>query len=185
MTRLLMSHREKIAKRVVDAVRAPRESKLRECERALAVKLVRWRYGDDVFDRVRALPEGWLPFVKTISIGYSLRMELPAASNRCVELDTAVPLPESARYEWKDLGPLHGEVHDLFADRVALDKDLNLLRQQTLAVLSAFTTVERLAADWPEGYAMLPAEQLAPPNGLPAPRIADLNARIAALKEAA
>ena len=35
-------------------------------------------------------------------------------------------------------------------------------------------------------YAELPAELLAPVvNGLPAPRIADLNARIAALKEAA
>lgn len=186
MSKLLKSHRQEIVKRIVADVRAPREARLRERERHLAVKLVRWRYGDDVFDKARALPEGWLPNVKYITLNYRLRTKLTSGSAPWrLELDTAVPLPWSASHEWTDFGKIHDEVYAWYQDWTNLEEELRLLRQQTEAVLSTFTTVERLAADWPEGYAMLPAEQLAPSNGLPAPRISDLNARIAALKEAA
>jgi len=68
---------------------------------------------------------------------------------------------------------------------VLLEQELDQLETQITATLAAYTTVEKLAVGWPEGYEELPQELLAETGNLPALRIDDLNARIAAAKEAA
>lgn len=204
MTKLTNAMRAAITDRIVVKVRLPREVKLRAREQSLAVRLIRHRYGDDVFDRCRALPEGWLSVQKHVSLNYNVVRMLPqrrkiVETNRNrsevifpsgdLELTEYVPLPNSNRQHWdrEVIGEkLFEEIVELFQAKVDLEIEIDNLQQQITATLSAFTTVERLAADWPEGYAELPAEMTAPKaEGLPAPRIADLNERIAALREAA
>ncbi len=193
-----------ITDRVVASTRAPREAALNRREQALAVRLLRHRYGNDVFERCRALPEGWLHHQKQLSLEYALAQTLPRTSietngyrrrygaslypSGYLLLADHAPLPTSASGGWDRaaIGSLYDDLHALFAARVELEKDLRALRAQVDGVLAAFTTVERLAEGWPEGYAHLPAEMTASPAAnLPAVRIADLNARIEVLKEVA
>ena len=203
-TRLTKEMRAAIVRRIVDKTKPAQEAKLRGWEHALAVRLIRHRYGDDVFERCRALPEGWLEVHKTVSFDYKLRQVLPQRRrvewmgrfrsevvypSGHVDLSEYAPLPNSIGKDWtrECIGEaLFEEVVSLFDAKIDLQKDIELLRQQVAAVLASFATVERLAADWPEGYAELPAEMLVPKTeGLPAPRIADLNERISKLREAA
>jgi hypothetical protein len=202
--KLTNAMRSTIADRIVAKVRPPREAKLRAREQALAIRLIRHRFGDDVFDRCRELPAGWLNVQKHVSFEYGLTQTLPrkrisvgVGRYRCeraipdgyLTLAEYVPLPNSngTGLSREAIGEaLFEEIAALFQAKIDLEEDVALLRNQVTATLSAFTTVERLAADWPEGYAELPAEAMAPKvDGLPAPRIADLNARIAAVREAA
>lgn len=194
--------RDAIVKRILEEVKPAREARLRSCEQALVIKLIRHRYGDDVFERCRALPEGWIGVHKAICLDYQLRNLLPrkqivvgSGRNRSVDhyprstlyLAEYAPLPNSTGSGWtrEAIGEkLYDELTDLFQAWVDALTDFELLEQQLRATLSSFTTVGRLAADWPEGYVKLPAE-LTAPEGLPAPRIADLNERIAAVKRAA
>lgn len=191
--------RDAITKRIVELVRTPREVALRAQEQALAIRLLRQRYDDDVFDRCRALPAGWLQHYKRLSLAYSLREKLPKIRithgnhvgvypEGCLNLAEYAPLPNSAAGGWDRaaVGALFDELHALFEARIELHRQLEVLEQQTRAVLASFSTVEKLNDGWPEGYAHLPAELMMPATAdLPAPRIADLNARIAALREAA
>ncbi len=201
MTRLTKVMRETITSHIIEKTRPAHEVALRAREAALAVRLLRHRYGTDVFERCRALPEGWLTVHKQIVLDYQVIFTLPrhkiATGRNCsmiypsgeLSLAEYTPLPYSACGVWprEVIGEeLFEEIVALFHAKIDLEKDIGLLSQQIAATLGAFTTAERLATDWPEGYAELPAEMLAPVNaGLPAPRIADLNARIAKLREAA
>lgn len=197
--------RATIIDRIIAKVRPPRELKLRAREQALALQLVRHRYGKDVFDRCRALPDGWLAVHKHVAFDYRVVQVLPRrrtieGSGRRhwevvypkghLELAEYAPLPNSVSSGWdrETIGEkLFEDLVGLFQGKVDLEVELSGLRQQIAGTLAAFTTVERLSVDWPEGYAELPAEMMAPkvPEGLPAPRIADVNERIAALREAA
>jgi hypothetical protein len=196
--------RTTIVDRIIASARAPREAALNHREAALAIMLLRHRYGDDVFERCRALPEGWLHHQKQISLEYGLVQTLPRTSVETgggrhrsfntyprgyLSLTDHAPLPQSASGGWdrKAVGDrLYNELHILFGNRIALEDDLKALRTQISGILAAFTTVKCLADGWPEGYAHLPAEMTAPLTAnLPAVRIADLNARIEALKEVA
>lgn len=200
MTKLLKAHRVAIVAKVVSSVREPREAALDRHEHALAIRMVKHRYGDDVFERCRALPEGWLPSVKILSLSHDLVQSFPRyrhesgryASLRpagSVRLSDYAPLPASAeRVAWgvEHVSAVDGaSLHDLFADRVRLEEDLAQLERQVVATLASFSTVEALAEGWPEGYKHFPHEALASAGGLPAPRIEDLDARIAVLREAA
>lgn len=204
MTKLTNAMRATIVKRITDKLRPAREAGLRAREHALALRLLRHRYGDDVFDRCRALPEGWLNVQKHLLFDYRLTQVLPrkrivegTGRNRCdrvypsgnVQLNEYAPLPNSTGSGWtrEAVGEaLFEEIVALFHAKIELIDDVMLLQQQIRATLASFTTVEKLAERWPEGYAELPAEMLAPiADGLPAPRIADLNERIAKFREAA
>lgn len=76
------------------------------------------------------------------------------------------------------------EYVDFAARGEVMVKEIEQLREQTLGTLGGFYTVEAFAEDWPEGYTFFPHPTLAPTT-LPVMRIADLNARIAAAREAA
>ena len=67
----------------------------------------------------------------------------------------------------------------------ALAKERQQLSLEVRGTLAAFTTVEKLAQEWPEGYAHFPHESLVAGGPVPALRIEDLNARLAAAREAA
>ncbi len=189
--------RETIVKRVVEDVAKAREPALRHREQALAVRLVRARFGKDVFERCRELPEGWLSIHKTISLKYEVRQALPkfvrpgggyAEPAGKLDLVDYAPLPYAMRddLDREMVGCHYDAVYALFEDRVELLRELDNLATQTRAVVNAYSTIERLAEGWPAGFALLPAEALKPTGaGLPAPRIEDLDKRIAALKEAA
>ena len=207
MTRLTKAMCESIVKRTLDAGRLAREAAITRGERSLALRLTRHRYGDDVFDRCRALPAGWLEVHRTISFGWSNALNFPqkckiiyvrSVKDRVmvpvahrIELDTAVPLPNSFQNPWdrSHLGIMYDEVYDHFASIVALHDEMEQLETQIKGVLTAFTTVEKLAADWPEGYSHLPQEMLLGTGSsfpVPAPRIEDLNDRLVAFaREAA
>ena len=77
MTILTKTVRTVITDRIIEAAKAPREAALRHAEQALVTRLLRVRYGDDVFDRCRALPEGWLHVVKTITLYHDVYNKLP------------------------------------------------------------------------------------------------------------
>ena len=193
-----------VVNKLIEQVRGSSASAHRSREQAIAVRMLRRRYGDDVFERCRALPEGWLHSIKQLHLHQSVYSQLAPCERQYVEyprgesslrppyvvsLAEYAPLPMSASSGW-DAGTvglgLLSELIDWCSTRADLEIQIANLRTQTEAVLAAFTTVERLCSDWPEGYALLPAEMLAPVNaGVPAPRIEDLNARIAALRSAA
>lgn len=199
MSKLLKFHRTAIVNKIVESVSVPRESRLQAQESALALRMLRQRYGADVFERCRSLPEGWLLPLKGLNLDYELARVLPksdAPSNgryrfygtlNVINLADYAPLPASAKYGWtlEVLGNLYDDVVAYAQARADLHEDLSLLVKQTTALLASFTTVEKLAAEWPEGYSYFPHTDLSQGAGLPAPRVADLNERIVKLREAA
>lgn len=198
--RLTAKMRDTIRRRVLDKARAPRIALLEEREHALAAALMKQRYGADVFERCAAFPAGWFPVGRSFALEYGLVQSLPRTSveaqfckGRClypqgyISLDEARAIPHSASHGWgrEVAGPLYNDLHDLFRDLVELVEETASLDRQIKATLASFSTVEKLAEGWPEGYAELPAEMLRVVSNLPAPRIDDLNARLAALAQAA
>lgn len=193
-------------RRLVDHAAAPGDLALRRREHALAIRIMRGRYGDDVFERCRALPDGWLQSGKQFALAYELRYSLPSVRVEeargegrrgtyahawplgYFSLAEYAPVPWSALQPWgrEEVGGPLPELHDLFAAAVEHRRALEDLRTRSAALLDGFVTVEALAADWPAAYAHLPQEMLRPaqPN-LPAPLVADLDAAVAALRAAA
>jgi hypothetical protein len=201
MMKLTNAMRTKIIDKILERIIRPHDIAFRRRENALALRLLKSRFGADVFDRCRALPEGWLPLQKHLCLDSMLISAFPRWSgtvvcwhlsrrrfNGNVELAEYAALPACVKDGW-DAETVRGknlnDLHALFADHAELEEQLYQLHTQLTATLAAYTTVENLSKSWPEGYAELPAEMLAQTGGLPAPRIADLNARIAALREAA
>lgn len=206
--KLTRAMRDAIVKRLLERTRAPRDAVLRNHEHALAVRLLRHRYGDDVFERCRALPEGWLQVYKHVTFEHKFVTRLtrcrvifsyphrgsgpPTREIRSlgsVNLSDYAPLPASACQTWpaEFLEPCFDEIEG-YARGVRDHEDaVEALRVQTVGVLSAYPTVELLSRDWPDGYNMLPPEMLAPPvpPGVPAVRIEDLTLRIEKIREAA
>ncbi len=142
MTKLNKTLRETIVKRVVENVAKAREPALRHREQALAIKLIRARFGKDVFERCRELPEGWLSVHKTIDLKYEVRQALPKFNRITGEgrfsyahqeppgkLDLAdyAPLPHAMRDEWdrEMIGKHYDAVYALFEDRVELLRALD------------------------------------------------------------
>jgi Nucleotide modification associated domain 5 len=209
MTKLTNQMRTALVEHALVAGRLAGEAELVRRERALALRLTRHRYGDDVFDRCRALPEGWVDAHRTISFDhwagdnklgfpvrvvyakgpYGRREHYRVPRGHRLELDTAVPLPNSFAQAWTraEVGSLYDEVYAYFEAVVARHDEEEALRASLKAAAAAFTTVEKLADMWPEGYAHLPVELLAATanHSLPAPRLDDLNARLAAFRREA
>lgn len=205
VTRLTNQMRSQVKRRVLESVRTPREVALRAQEHALALRFLRARYGEDVFERCRALPEGWLQLHKKLTLGHDVTDPLPrftrveryVRSNRyyasrivlppsVLELAEYAPLPNSVAEIWTREHVTGRELDDLsdwFTKHVALEEELERLETEIRAALAAFPTVEKLAKGWPEGHAHL--ELAEPISGLPAPRIEDLNEHIAAAVRAA
>lgn len=181
MTRLTKHHCATIVARVLETTFRDRKLRLRQRENALAVRLLRHAYGADVFERMAALPVGWLGTTKSLYFDGGMLRQL----NRIRFLEyTTVPHEVQCG---RNLDPPPGWIADL-VDMCSDDADIateeTQLSNQIRAVLASFTTVEKLSDGWPEGYAHLPAETMAPTQ-LPSLRIDDLNARIAAAREAA
>lgn len=204
--KLTNTHRNAIIEKVLIAGRMARTPALERQEDSLALRATKRRFGDDVFERCRALPEGWLNTHKIISIAYKAAQDLPNAYeevsvyrgrtklqpvwfSRTLSLSNAAVLPNIFAGDWNQdaFGSiLWSDVYDYFAAGVALHEEMKQLRIEIRGVLAGFTTVERLAEGWPEGYSHLPAELLAATGAanLPAVRIEDLNARLAAFGHA-
>lgn len=214
MTKMTNAMREAIIKHSLVQGRQRRESQLKLQERALALRLTKQRYGDDVFQKCRSLPEGWLDNHRTISFSdytqqnklnfpvkviydptrtrWGQRVERTRVPYRhVIELDTAVPLPNSFNSTWtrEHVSDMYDEIYDHFAAWVALEDEEEQIRAQMKGALASFTTVEKLSAAWPAAYAHLPQEMLAGTGAmnraLPVPRLDDLNTRLEAFGKAA
>ena len=181
--RLTKHMRGVIASRVLDKTFKDREARLAERDAVLATRVVVAAYGADVWDRIEALPDGWLPVVKHIlaSIG----------SERVLNLTFRDfwPLPTEVAHGRIMLSlagneAILDEYHEIAADRNAIKAQREQLKAEVYAVLNSVTTAERLAEVWPEGLAELPPEWLTP-RSVPAPLVEDLNKRIALLREVA
>lgn len=214
MTKLTNGMRSAIVAQSLRQGREQRESVLKTRERSLACRLTIHRYGEDVFRKCRALPEGWLNTLRTISftdypqhniLNFPVKVIYEPTRTKFgrrvertripyqhkLELDTAVPLPNSFQHRWEreHLGDMYNEVYDHFASMVALADEEEQIRTQMKGALMSFTTVEKLRDGWPEAFAALPQELLvATPmanRALPVPRLDDLNARLEAFRSAA
>jgi hypothetical protein len=182
MTKLLKSHREAITTRLLAATFAERELRLKQQEHALGLRLIEAMYGKEVLRRMAMLPDGWLPLYHKIQ--FSTGKGTSRYISNYVTLSDPVRLP--ARHDHYQEAPVDwlAKWTEFDEARIALRKEREQLKTQIAGTLKAFTTVERLAEGWPEGYAHFPHHELAP-VALPALRIEDLNARLAAAREAA
>lgn len=166
---------------VIEATFRERHLRLRQREHALAVRLLRHAYGDDAFERMAALPEGWLATTRTVrfdgegTVHGRCQVELDEYTRVPFEVTCGVPLP--APLGWV------ADLADLRCAQADLADDERRLRSQVGTVLASFRTVEALAEGWPEGFAHLPI--VVPRDPLPAVRVDDLNAAIAAARDAA
>lgn len=178
MTKLLNTHRNAICNHLLAATFRERELRLKQQEHALGLKLLRALYGDDALARMSVLPEGWLPTSQQLffkhTAGHQTSVNLSDPIRHPARQDyNAVPPPS-----WSTAWERHG------AACQALKEERRQLELEIRGTLAAFTTIEKLADGWPEGYAHFPHPELVPAH-LPALRIEDLNARLAAAQEAA
>jgi hypothetical protein len=176
MTRLTKMMRDAITKKIVDTTFNVRKDARAATEDALARRVIKSVCGDDVFERIKEIPNGWLPTARDVYTegGISLRLSESIQLPALISYRGSVRIPDEAlRQEARE--------HSMSAqDEYENEK---LLRNQIKAVLASFTTVEKLAVGWPEGYEQLSQELLQEPTpGLPAPRITDLNQRIEDLR---
>lgn len=178
MTKLLNSHRQQITTHLLDATFRERELRLKQQEHALGLKLLRALYGEDSLRRMAELPEGWLPLTSHVSFSY-----VPAPSayshNTILIMSDPVRVPASHNYPLVPQGCLL-LWEKLNSQRKELKSERRQLEMEITGTLRAFTTV-----GWPEGYAHFQHQTLATVGNLPALRIEDLNARLAAAREAA
>ena len=179
MTLLLKTHRNDITCHLLDATFRERELRLRQEEHALGLRLLREMYGEADLRRMAELPDGWLPLTRGLQFFLSSAHHL----DRVELIDPVrVTANHSYRYQPSDGWIEQWEAHK--ARRVSLRTERRALEMEVRGTLAAFRTIEKLAAEWPEGYAHFPQPALAPAN-LPALRIEDINARIAAAREVA
>ena len=197
MTKLTNQMRKAIVDKLITPGRMAREKALKDQEHSLALRATRQRYGDDVFDRCRELPEGWLNVHQRISLfGQSLpkkyfmvkstqsyrhphQITVPLHGHY-LDLLNPAPLPNSFQHGWKEFhfgAKLWNEVYSYFNAIIELYESIEELKIKLTGGLSGYTTVERLCEEWPEAYAHLPQELLAPQPKYPLPvvPIADLN----------
>jgi hypothetical protein len=179
MTKLLKSHREALAKRLLDATFRERELRLKQQEHALGLALLRQMYNHEDLLRMAQLPDGWLPLTS------HLQFKSADGWRSQVNLSDSVRIPACYNYHFVAPGDWIDKWNDLRESQKALDEERDHLAAQVRGTLSGFTTVEKLAQGWPEGYAHFPHEALAAGGPVPALRIEDLNARLAAAREAA
>ncbi len=202
MVLLTNKMRTEIRRRFIDEVELARLVALRAMEHATAIKLLKHRYGDDVFTKCRSFPDGWFRLIKTLDLNHSFMQSLPASKQEYIErrrlavhyhylshvsLSDYAPLPYQASQGWdrSTIGDCYQDVHDLAMSFANFKDDINNLKAQIWATLQAFSTVEKLCDGWPEGYAKLPAEMLIVKGGLPATRIDDLNTAIEKCRQVA
>lgn len=182
MTRLTNQQRDQIRAGIVDETFRSRSLRLRQREHALAVRMLRERYGDDLFERIAKLPNGWLPTTNRVRFEGS-----PLGPSHLMLMEYA-PLPAETSWSGTRLTPsdaLIAESDALVLAREQMHDEREQLNSVIRSALASMTTVEQLADRWPEGYRHLPTSTHAVASGLPALRIEDVNARIAAAKEAA
>jgi putative DNA base modification enzyme with NMAD domain len=200
MTKLTNQMRNAIVDKLIVPGRVAREKALKDQENSLALRATKYRFGDDVFDRCRALPEGWVDFQQRISLyncslpskrfmvkstasfRHPHQITVPSTGYHLNLLNPAA-LPNAFRYAWQE--PMFGaklwnEVYAYFNSVIELYEATEDLKIKLTGGLSSYTTVERLSEGWPEAYAHLPQELLAPQPKYPVPAvpIADLNEMI-------
>lgn len=202
-TKLNQAHKRAVVDGLLTSIRVPREEALSSAMHSLALRMTLKRFGADVFDRCRALPVGWLGVHRALYLKDSPELPrytalVPASSgsrmsysvqrpNTTLYLDEARPLPNSFEYGWnrEAVGDaLWDEVVDWFQAHVDLHEQIEQVRRESNGVLEQFRFVDDLATEWPEGYAFFPHEKVAT-GQLPVVRIADLNARVEAVRRAA
>lgn len=171
-------------------------------EHGLAIRILARELGEDSMIRIASLPDGWLPRHDTLHIHnddaprrgrlfVDYRGKVEAGYNQQAFLNFASSVAMPAAWVFNGdggmppLGPVSlGEYQSFAARERVLTEEVKSLERSIAAALAGFTTIERLAQDWPEAYAHFPHPELAP-STLPAARIEDINARIAAAREAA
>lgn len=195
-TRLTNDLRQRTCQRILDAAFREREDRHLRYEHGLALRVFRRELGEDALARLASLPPEWFPRVTSLRIGNEQAayrhtpgtgsyVGRPQSLNPCLRFAESVAAPA---YVAHGAIELHAtslvDYLDFVATENALVEERRLLREQVLGTLGGFYTVEAFAEGWPEGYAHFPHPELAPTT-LPAFRVEDLNARLAAVREAA
>lgn len=205
--KLTKAMRAAIVTRLIERTRAPRDAVFRNREHALALRLLMGRYGEDVFERCRSMPDGWFRSCRSVTMEsrFSERLtpcmvswthrrnQLPRRQLRrfhSLSLSEYAPLPATASDTWQaiHLNPYFDDIESYARDLREHEDEVEALRTLTDGILSSYGTVELLSKDWPDGYSLLPAEMLAPSPvalGVPAVRICDLALRIEKIRQAA
>lgn len=193
-TRLNKLQRERIRDELLRAAFADRLARHETREHALALRVYRFALGDDGLRLLATLPRDWLPMVSTMHLDREVYGER-SPSRRLyycapfLNLAESAPVPQwLAAYRQTVPVPLAselgGEIALFLRDEREMLKEQETLKQEVWNLLAGFITVERLAQDWPEAYAAFPHATLVVP-GVPALRVEDVNARLAAAREAA
>jgi len=188
-TRLTNDMRRRTTNHLIEATFRERMLRLEQREHALALRVLRRELGEDALIRIAALPPGWLPIDTELQFdnhAIKLKHELYPNSRRYVlRFAAAMPVPSFVTQNKLEVGPESvAEIEAFAADWEATIEERDQLSRQVVGTLGGFYTVEALAEGWPEGYLHFPHPELAPET-LPAMRIADINERLAAAREAA
>ena len=195
-TRLTNDLRRRTANRILHATFRDRVARRENAESALALRILRRELGEDGFVRITQIDPTWLPMTKDLYFAnYNLKFHTLFAYgggqiyqthlNTSLTLANAAPLPAFVAEHRLEVGSASVVELDAFTlECAALVEEFERLSKQVVGTLGGFYHVEDFAAEWPEGYAHFPHPELAP-TSLPAFRVEDLNARIAAAREAA
>lgn len=180
MPRLTQWQRDRVVNGILKDTFEARARALVKREAALAVRVILDRYGRDAFDRFDAVPPGWLTTSKRFLVGRG-------TANHYLNLEEARPLPHElamGHFGLDDRPRLAARFDDLVAAQKQLSRYREQLQWDVRNALAQFSTEAALRDGWSEGYVYL-AVPSASAHPVPAVRVEDLNARIAALKEAA
>ncbi len=175
MTALTKHHRETIQRELLLAARSKRKEAIDKKQNELIHKALLMHFGKDFFERVEAMPEGWLPKISDVAIsllGVRQHHSLPEA----------IPLPaflDARRYKREaDLSiptKLVGAFQECIDARDQMRRDEHDLYSRIRSALAPYRTLEKLKEGWPEAYNAIPKEQLGGQSQLPAVRAQDVN----------
>ena len=180
-TRFTKALKSETRERILKDAFKNRQAEIKRTEQDLARRVIEHIIGPDAFERIKQVPEGWLPHATSIHVrtSNSYNSSLYLSLGECV----AIPALVIHRGTVLVTDPTLAEELDALHSKVYDREDVELLKTQVAAVLDSFRTVEQFAEGWPEGYKHFPHERLAQTvNGLPAPRIKDLDERIKVIK---
>lgn len=189
MTKITQAMREAIRYRAIEAKFAPIREAQAQAEAALAIEAYEFAYTAEERAAAEAMPKGWIRRDECLNyIVDGIRVQLTAAQA------LLVPYRTKDGHSGYSCHPNHATIVDsdlsrrIVAHAHATEDVRNEQRRvarQLDIMLKGYTSLKRLAADWPEGRPFFEKYFEAKPENLPAPLVADINAALGLQLEAA
>jgi hypothetical protein len=156
MAKLSQGEKNNIRYRVMETTFADRKAKLVSKEHDIAMYIMEAIFGENVFMRIRDVPQGWLPtsqsvHFKTVSAGRHV-------NSYTVNFEENRQIPASAVYSSTELDENHPAVKaflDLKQVRADMNAEHRTLDARIQDLLNSFSTHKQLEEGWPEGFAAL------------------------------